>query len=1137
LLGKCIRGRTANQKLAAALFTTSIADSHAKLIDANTLHFDLTATLLEQALERGDDLHYIAQVLPTLHQHPRINTYAKLCNLICDPHGPTLEDAMSLNKQQLKSKHSNMRELPLTTDEQQMRQLEEAIMFYNGSNKAAIATSSSSQPAAAAEQEDEEEEEEEEDGQWETKDLSFLPHELQWNVPLLPGSEYTWHRCVWYRINVALMLMRRMVKQFGRDHCMKQKLTRFIQAHLPLVQYIDSLPSCKNSDMDVAHLCALYVSPGLATYPDDYDLCKTTHTIRTIRSTPLQLIERHWPDLVWRVEQAVQLDDQQLLGRRQDIEGWIPAGRALPLAGHRIYYACLLIINQCKDCASQAALSSDLIDALWVYRCAFADIFCHVVCGERARDVRQNMDTFETRLCEIEKAFPDGHWRLREWSGQAAATLISLCECCLELCGEDGNLRTLLCDYIQILGDVGQENMRFDDNYMLTPMRSYKRRGGGVEHSDNLTPWELYGSHLDVRTYHAGDLPNLFHVLHAIPLWGEQYTPPTAIGRIYQKALPFACQRRHIINFINETIAQDEAIWVLLSRLFWVTLAALYPGEAATTKISFRDVVRAKELTNNKKMLLDAIATKDTHKSGAPLVMYSVIRQHIVYMATTSGTAYVEAARCCVEWDHFVANAEEQATIVRESNLLPFDAFGRARARLSKTAKSPHARVHRIRRKSLVITLSGRMNEVLEKTIIKDKRDRTASLAATGGEDSILDYYHTILTMDCKAALVNLLIRIKPERRMSWESLAIMTLPEYGGISLESVAQIRKLVDIYYTTGKPLEFVRAIDAMNGADFVVAAFYVNTVAVLENVRFVALPAQMVEATDTAMLQRRYYGETELPQFAYTGYVSLCCERVLNLTGSHVYGTKYVTYDVLRKKFVCTKKKVRISMRPENADQSGDDEQQEEEEDDNEDEEEEEEEEGGEKEIDAFFNINTLLAPLLSKVTPLPKSLRTLEIEERKAVRLERKQFNRIPCGQPILLIPLRGRALLWGHRLEKQQLHLFCPRCASFHLYSPMNWCNSADGTYRCNACARTEQRHLAQPRCAYCSKTTPSQMSTRYKLLVTDPPALPPQAWLYFCKSHYDIARRFSSRMMKRELWNVIQKVEHRKHMNAAKKQ
>jgi len=154
-----------------------------------------------------------------------------------------------------------------------------------------------------------------------------------------------------------------------------------------------------------------------------------------------------------------------------------------------------------------------------------------------------------------------------------------------------------------------------------------------------------------------------------------------------------------------------------------------------------------------------------------------------------------------------------------------------------------------------------------------------------------------------------------------------------------------------------------------------------------------------------------------------------------------------------------------------------------------------------------------------------------------VRLQRKKFNRIPCGHPILMIPLRGRALLWGNRLEKQQLHLFCPRCASFHCYSPMNWCNSPDGSYRCKACARKEQRHLTQPRCAYCSKTTPSQMSTRYKLLISDPPKLPPQAWFYFCRSHYEIAKRFSSRMMKKDLWDVIEKIEHRNRMAAAKKQ
>lgn len=666
------------------------------------------------------------------------------------------------------------------------------------------------------------------------------------------------------------------------------------------------------------------------------------------------------------------------------------------------------------------------------------------------------------------------------------------------------------------------------DAHLLTPAHSHKRRGGGTEQSDEPSPWELHGSHLDVRTFHAGDLPDLFHMLHSIPLWGEQCTPTTAAGKTYQKALPFACQRRLLINFITTSIAQEPALASLLCKLFWVTLAALYPGEAtrAFTRISFRDVVRAKELTSSPQLLLEAINMCDTHKNGAPLVVYTAIRQHIVYMVGMAGPTYAEYARYCVAWDAFVRNTTDLAVAVRESNLHPQDAFARARAAAIKTTKSEDALVHRLRRKGEAPIISARLNEVLEKTILKDRHDRLAA-AAAAAEDEMIDYYDSILRIECKAAIVNALIRTRPERRLSEEALMLLTLPEYGGIALETVAAMRQLVDIYRRSGKPLEFARCIDTMDGRDFVVAAFYYNTVATLANIDFVPLPAAMVVATDEAMLTHRHHGEHELPRFCYQAYISLCCERVLNLSGTHVYGTKYVAYDIHGQQFVCTKKGASAqhddhqgnSSDEEAADEAAED-------------------EAGDG---VFFNLNSYVAPLVAaQRAAVPKSARTVEIEERKAVRMQRKEFNRIPCGQPVLMVPLRGFALLWGNRLEKQQLHLFCPRCAAFHMYSPMGWRNSPDGTYRCNACARQEHRHLAQPRCAYCSKTTPSQMSPRYKLLVstvTLREGEPPQAWLYFCRTHYEIAKRFSSRMMKRELWAVVQKVEARNRMAAAKKQ
>ncbi len=559
MLGKCMKGTRANQVLAKALFTTSILESRRLLeqniwseldnnnIGANNnnnsvLNNNNNSNVILAAIDGGDDLADLKQFIESgaMKQHERINNINKIRNIIMDTDGPSLKDAIQLGKRALETKHTKMKALPATLEEERIKQLDDAIILAYGQPHVTLNPTAATTTAV-------------------TTTTTVVNDQRQWTKT---SGNSLWVRTIWYRINAAIHLVKRL-----QDKEMDYMITLWERAHLPLIAYLDSLGDAKrkknnnnsnnninsnnnnnssnsnnnnisnsdnceltDEDIDVQHLASLYKPLGAAR--NHFTITKTTHILN---ETPLQMLEKAFPNDVWRVEQVVDMVDDTFASTLE--EGWRPPcleGVQLSVDSHAIYFACVYILNQCRQKALETVANHKLRDALWNYYVAFSDLFTHCT----------------------------------QW----------------------------------------------DDQYLLSPIGSQKRRGGGIEETDRLTPFELWGSNLDIRTFHAGDLPDLFHVIHGIPLWGEQHTPPYFLGKIYQKSLPFACQRRHIIELVTTSAMQDAAFWQLLSRLFWVTLLGLYPGQSAW--LPMQDVVRAKELTNDREVLLPAVAMKDAGKKN-----------------------------------------------------------------------------------------------------------------------------------------------------------------------------------------------------------------------------------------------------------------------------------------------------------------------------------------------------------------------------------------------------------------------------------------------------------------------------------------------------------------------------------------
>lgn len=1099
----------ANQTLARALFTPSLAVSRTLLqttIWDEPFAVHISDTLVLAAVARNDDVDYIRRILAdgTLARHPRINTLELLVAFVTASAGanplPLRVVMENTDRALLERSHGSAAAqlVPRSTEEHQMAQLEQARDML-------LAQRDMDMFAEEDEEEDDEMRprakepacggDDDEGGDQPVMATASLP----WPREPRQGSRYSWWRTVWSRVNLGGHAMISGCRNVTLEH----KRARFRNAHLAVIQYLDSLDDPCDDAIDVPRLLALYGDGlGPSTYTDDDDQQGGGYAeVVSVRETPLEIIARHVPpEEMWSFTVEGVLDalregciaaDQLSPTIADGDEEWMPVPHAT-VETHAVYLACIYVMNRVRRLGGErmgertgehtphTPHTPTLSDACHAYYAAFVDLF--------------------------------------------AAGLV-----------------------------VEQPHDPMSDAWLLTPAGSTRTRTGRMLMNDDaLSPWERHaGVTLPERAFCAGDLPDLFHVLTVIPLWGEQHTPPFRIGKIYQKSLPFACQRRHLIRLIVATIESDDAFWRVFSRLMWVMLADLYPrtsGDDDLSRSTFRHLLRARELTASKEAMCDALRgpAGGVSANGAPLVVFVAFRLHILYMASFNRSTYVEGAAKCIDWDYFEQNTLELARLIRESSLFSAeDPFAQARAQLSRTVKNPSARIHRFRNHSEAMTVADQMNRI-ERAIIADRHARSPP-------DTRISYYDSLFRTAArfKSPIINLLIRLPPHDRMTLRAFLTLTLPEYGGISDASAQAMARMTHIYFDNAVPKEFRECITGMEPHDFIVATFYFNMVAALQSIVFVPLDAETVRRTDRAMMTRRYhlYPGQALPPDVYNVSVALCCGKVRSLMGNGKYGAKKVAYDIEKRAFICVRNG-RSGHKEEDVDDEDDD-----------------DDEGNDAEerdgIAGIFaaqdarveDFSGLIRPSMRSLAHLGASdlvsdaatkrgrgtQRAAEMETRKAVRNERKAYNKIPCGQPVLTFSLRGRALVWGTTLDNRQQYMFCPECGVLHAYTALNFSGAPAGLYRCNECARKDPTCASYLRCAYCgrdSHTHAALMSDAYWLTICDPLPDPHTAHTayYFCRTHYNIARRFAHRKMRAEVWENIRVVEHRKMMDAAQK-
>ena len=394
-------------------------------------------------------------------------------------------------------------------------------------------------------------------------------------------------------------------------------------------------------------------------------------------------------------------------------------------------------------------------------------------------------------------------------------------------------------------------------------------------YSEHHYPW-------DNRAFTAFDLPDCFHTLVHFTFWGEQLDPNFLLGKFMLKSLPYAGARRQLVEQTDEVLLQSDAgpLQRLFSSLFYCMLLDQYPEHLSpygrNRRWDLPYLLRCKHIASDRALLRRALIGSDKDKGC--YMIFSAFRMWYLMMGDNQKHLQ-KALEGCFDWDNFVAQTRATVFDICQSNVFDdADPFRDARIKLSKSNKNPKTKVGRYKRADIINTLA----------------DRMVSLRQDDAPERV------------KASIFNALMRTHPRDWLSDLSLSIMRLSDFGAVSSDSILRVKAMMDLYYLQNtKPKDFEQLI-ALLGADLAAIAWYFHTLSVLSNVDFDALPYAFVKQIDDAVA-RKYDlrpGE-EVPPFAYTVFVSLCCQKIKTLLGPNVFGHDKISYNAARNIFVCSK----------------------------------------------------------------------------------------------------------------------------------------------------------------------------------------------------------------------------------------
>lgn len=537
-----------------------------------------------------------------------------------------------------------------------------------------------------------------------------FPEDVQvqaWRV-----NKYRWLATVWARINFGPLLIQYLERILhAYSPFVRNKMAQFRQQHLSLVQWIHASGARRNAAFEQQWQAdPLYKPLGPSAYPDDRSYIRAQSQKVQRKQRPLEILHQHYPHIEWdpwKVAQALanRWTDDALwrlfgpLNNDNDNNGdddrepksvlgpytivYHPLRYRMldvdALRGHSLYLACCFIISRCQ------------------------------VLEEELRAVSpHDGDASASPVGEADASSND------------------------EVCDALYMYRLAFVDLFYACLSRGPF-VRMDDVYLLTPLMDTKSGASKRKNATagtGLTPWEYWYPH-DTRAFHADDLPNLFSIVHHLPLNGVKRAPKVPLYHIFLKCMPFACMKRCLVKEIttacqDETVSLDELLeqesrsqrqqrkqrvqirycadegfWRLFRHIMWCMLAGTYPG--SRKRPGMRKLLRIKQMCENRTLLMDTLSLKSQEDQimatlkgveckaalrrlekelhGNNNVIFTAFRAYYFHLIHDQ-PHYTGPANAHVDLTHLFQETHQAAVVIRQSNLFLQDAFAMARSEM-----------------------------------------------------------------------------------------------------------------------------------------------------------------------------------------------------------------------------------------------------------------------------------------------------------------------------------------------------------------------------------------------------------------------------------------------------------------------
>jgi hypothetical protein len=694
------------------------------------------------------------------------------------------------------------------------------------------------------------------------------------------------------------------------------------------------------------------------------------------------------------------------------------------------------------------------------------------------------------------------------------------------------------------------------------------------------TPWELHYPH-DVRAFCGDDLPNLCYMLWHVPLWGEVDAPAIPLMKVLIKCMPFACQRRQLLDLIallcaveeGKRYCKNEGFWRIFSKIMWCCLAGTYPNSRGRIT-DVRKLLRIKAICENRTLLLKILTRSDAserahtmfaddkpslkielekikkERENNCLIIFTAFRLYVLHMAHFN-PHYAAVAHKCVDWPMFVQETNNMAEIIRKSNLFAEDAFGEARNNLATANKREKRDVYRFRKLSCAATLLSECNKVMEKVIytstihFTEEVRQLSYVCNYGGESTqsaldmirsfpvVFKYFETLTELDD-------IIKRAKEVLLLWQTkLAALE----SAVSVEAKEGLMNLLSRIPRDMrlKPI----ALSIMRLPEY--GGIHIETVGILHELVTMyssnALPKTIKARLDGINVRDMriitwYFGVVnalERISFAPLDSGTIAdIEYAMTHRRYPLFEGQQLDMSVYNVLYTICCEKVRTSLGRNFY---------------------------GNNKVSFDLNKRLLICnrETDAKIEDMAanaiaagiKPSKLDYLDERTRNKDMRLGYHKCPCNdQPVLSIPVKNTMLVIGAKAANKIRYTRCPRCACLHLFDPARY---QDGSYCCEECARDD---LTRPQsgsftmvyqCAFCrvggahghmaNQTSRPRLRPDDILLIVDVPTAstptekyplyePYQMFQYlrFCHRCYKMAykRYFYRTLPKSELWKKI---------------